>query len=71
MSSSSGQDRDRNRFRDRGLVAKVPANSLVMGQVKILKRGETLNNHSLGVVACENWKPRLRAGFGFGSRIDV
>ena len=29
VSPSSGQDRDRNRFRDRGLVAKVPANNLV------------------------------------------
>ncbi|KAF3453007.1 hypothetical protein FNV43_RR03440 [Rhamnella rubrinervis] len=41
---SNQQDRERNRFADRAMVAKIPGKNLVMGQVKILKRGETLGS---------------------------
>lgn len=47
------QDGDR---RDRSLVTKIPAKNLVMGQVKILKRGETLSQTTSG----GNRKPRAK-----------
>ncbi|XP_054806543.1 uncharacterized protein LOC129309164 [Prosopis cineraria] len=40
------QDRDRSRYGGRSTVAKGSATNLVMGQVKILKRGERLNSEN-------------------------
>ncbi|KAH7546236.1 hypothetical protein FEM48_Zijuj01G0179000 [Ziziphus jujuba var. spinosa] len=61
-------DRERNRFADRSMVARVPAKNLVMGQVKILKRGETLsvspvknNNRGGGLSGENNRKPRAKS----------
>lgn len=39
-------DRDRSRRCDRPMVGNVPASNLVMGQVKILKRGEKLSQEN-------------------------
>lgn len=68
QSSPPPQDRDRSRSRDGAMVEKAPGSNLVMGQVKILKRGETLslstgkNDRGRGVVvAGENRKPRSSA----------
>ncbi|CAL9028121.1 unnamed protein product [Prunus brigantina] len=58
-------DRARDRYSDRAMVAKVPAKNLVMGQVKILRRGEALspekNNRGLGVVSGDAGKPRAKS----------
>jgi len=66
---SNPQDRERNRFADRAVVAKIPGKNLVMGQVKILKRGETLscgtgkNNRGVGGAGSgEDRKPRAKVG---------
>lgn len=67
QSSPPGQqDRERNRFADRSMVARIPAKDLVMGQVKILKRGETLSvspvkNNNRGVSGENNRKPRAKS----------
>ncbi|KAJ7979652.1 Proline-rich nuclear receptor coactivator [Quillaja saponaria] len=66
---SNQQDRDRDRSRygygDRSVVDKAPSRDLVMGQVKILKRGETLsvekNSKGLGIVE-KNRKTRVNCG---------
>ncbi|PON44329.1 hypothetical protein TorRG33x02_330940 [Trema orientale] len=69
---SSPQDRDRTRSRGGAMVEKAPASNLVMGQVKILKRGESLSlstaksDRASGVVvaapaAGKNRKPRTAA----------
>ncbi|PON67108.1 hypothetical protein PanWU01x14_105050 [Parasponia andersonii] len=68
----SPQDRDHTRSRGGGMVEKAPASNLVMGKVKILKRGESLSlstaksHRGSGVVvaaavAGENRKPRAAA----------
>lgn len=40
--SANQQDKPQNRSRDESLVVKAPVKNLVMGEVKILKRGEPL-----------------------------
>ncbi|KAG2668428.1 hypothetical protein I3760_15G160100 [Carya illinoinensis] len=50
---SSPQHRDRT---DRSLVAMVPAKNMVMGQVRILKRGETLSQTKIS----DNRKPMAK-----------
>lgn len=62
---SNHQDRGRDRYGDRShaMVAKVPGKNLVMGQVKLLRRGEPLNpamndNRVVGVV---DRKPRAKS----------
>lgn len=50
---ASPQHRDRT---DRSLVAMVAAKNLAMGQVRILKRGETLSQTKIG----DNRKPRAK-----------
>ncbi|KAI4335602.1 hypothetical protein L6164_014236 [Bauhinia variegata] len=55
----ANQDRDRSRYGDQSMVARGPAANLVMGQVKILKRGEKLsseNTHRGIGVSAENRK---------------
>ncbi|EXC22225.1 hypothetical protein L484_011949 [Morus notabilis] len=70
---SSPQDRDPSRSRYGALVEKAPANNLVMGQVKILKRGETLslsparNNRGVGVVAGESNRKSTAKKVGAGA----
>lgn len=52
-------DRDRRRHCDRSMVEKAPATNLVMGQVKILKRGEKLSSENSRAALDEN--PTVRA----------
>lgn len=57
-------DRDRSRCRDSSLVDKCPTTNLVMGQVKILKRGEKLSseeNHGGIVDSAGNRKARAKS----------
>lgn len=67
VGQSSPQDPDSRRSRNGAMVEKSPASNLVMGQVKILKRGEAL---SLGLakysrsVGESNRKPRVKKGEG-------
>ena len=79
---SSPQDRvrDRSRYRDEAMVEKAPGCNLVMGQVKILKRGESLSLSSTGknnrdhgvVVAAENRKPKaMSAAFSKVDDVDL
>ncbi|CAL1358918.1 unnamed protein product [Linum trigynum] len=42
--SPMGSQKERAASRSQSLVAKLPGNNLVMGQVKILKRGESLDS---------------------------
>ncbi|XP_062078283.1 uncharacterized protein LOC133782874 [Humulus lupulus] len=63
---SSSRDHDRTRSKDEAMVEKSPAINLVMGQVTILKRGDSLsltagkNDRSHGaVVSVEKRKPRV------------
>ncbi|KAK4265326.1 hypothetical protein QN277_026392 [Acacia crassicarpa] len=61
-------DRDRSRYCGRSTVAKGPATNLVMGQVKILKRGERLSsevNHSQAVAVSSNNQKMSKSGDGF------
>ncbi|XP_009338438.2 uncharacterized protein LOC103930788 [Pyrus x bretschneideri] len=61
---SNQHERPRDRCSDRAAVAKAPGKNLVIGQVKILRRGEDLNpeknNRGLGVVAHDDRKPKAK-----------
>ncbi|KAI4344240.1 hypothetical protein L6164_011488 [Bauhinia variegata] len=60
----ANQNRDRSRYGDRSMVAKGPTANLVMGQVKILKRGEKLvsdNAHRAIGVSAEIRKMRAKS----------
>ncbi|CAN6540667.1 unnamed protein product [Malus baccata var. baccata] len=61
---SNQHERPRDRCSDRAAVSKVPGKNLVIGQVKILRRGEDLNpeknNRGFGVAARDDRKPKAK-----------